>query len=400
MENTIQHTYKIPSYRLQGLLNKIDKINRRAKKNGLQGVIINQSEELSETWKDENDNHRVLHYRNVEIIGSTPKIAGWTFLGAIQHLEKGVNLIRTLPGVEKIPEEYRSIDPKCEHCKVNRIRLNTFLLLNDDGSYKQVGRNCLQDFLGGVDPQLIAKLAEQLLTINDLASSDEEDFYGRGGSFVAYPIDEFLQFTCAAIDEFGWVSRTEAKQSLTPKCSTADRVVLALTTREDNEKLTITETNIEIAKKALDYIREDFDKENLNDYEYNLKTVCNREVLTIKELGICASLIPFYYRHIQKKIEQGKQALSSYVGQKGEKLVVKATLTREHKIENNYGVTTIYSFLSEDNNVFVWFSSADKYLELDKQYQVVGKVKNHNDYNGIKQTILTRCKVDEIQLTV
>ena len=49
----------------------------------------------------------------------------------------------------------------------------------------------------------------------------------------------------------------------------------------------------------------------------------------------------------------------------------------------------------EDGNVFVWNTksrNADDYPE-ETRWTVRGKVKEHKEYNGVKQTVLTYCKM-------
>lgn len=42
-------------------------------------------------------------------------------------------------------------------------------------------------------------------------------------------------------------------------------------------------------------------------------------------------------------------------------------------------------------NVFVWTTST--YLNTNKEYTVKGTVKEHAEFKGTKQTVLTRCRV-------
>ena len=56
-----------------------------------------------------------------------------------------------------------------------------------------------------------------------------------------------------------------------------------------------------------------------------------------------------------------------------------------------YGVTCLYEFVTDDDNIFIWKTS--KYLDkIEKITSITGTVKEHKEFNGIKQTELTRCK--------
>lgn len=86
---------------------------------------------------------------------------------------------------------------------------------------------------------------------------------------------------------------------------------------------------------------------------------------------------------------------SEFVGEIKERLRgLKATVTGIRSTEGYYGTTFIYSFKSGEN-VFVWFSSSCKDIEEGDEILLTGTVKDHKIYNGIKQTVLTRCIIKE-----
>lgn len=94
---------------------------------------------------------------------------------------------------------------------------------------------------------------------------------------------------------------------------------------------------------------------------------------------------------------------SEYVGQVGDKLNIVVIYTHTASWENGYGgywsagVTYLHSFKDEDGNVFTW--KTGNCFEADYGDKVVlkGTVKEHNEYKGIKQTVMTRCKVEEVK---
>jgi len=54
--------------------------------------------------------------------------------------------------------------------------------------------------------------------------------------------------------------------------------------------------------------------------------------------------------------------------------------------------TFLYEFTTEDGNILIWKTS--KWLDDEKEFKTVsGTVKAHNEFRGVKQTELTRCKV-------
>ena len=74
------------------------------------------------------------------------RISGWEMIGVIHNIESQHKFEEI--GEEAIPEKYRHDPENCEHCKKRRKRNHTFILKHADGSYKQVGSDCLHEFLG------------------------------------------------------------------------------------------------------------------------------------------------------------------------------------------------------------------------------------------------------------
>ena len=59
--------------------------------------------------------------------------------------------------------------------------------------------------------------------------------------------------------------------------------------------------------------------------------------------------------------------------------------------ETIYGMTHLYKFVTVDGNVLVWFASS--MIDIDDVHKLKGTVKDHTERDGIKQTVITRCKV-------
>lgn len=94
---------------------------------------------------------------------------------------------------------------------------------------------------------------------------------------------------------------------------------------------------------------------------------------------------------------------SQYVGNVGDRLDLIVTFMRRHIYEKpsfrGYGVDhiAINLFRDDNGNCFVW-KSASAYFNVAEgtKVKLKGTVKEHSDYNGTKQTILQRCKIEEL----
>ena len=58
------------------------------------------------------------------------------------------------------------------------------------------------------------------------------------------------------------------------------------------------------------------------------------------------------------------------------------------------GVTNVHRMLDNEGNLYVWFATTQA-LESGADYVIAGTIKAHKEFQGIKETILTRVKVEE-----
>jgi hypothetical protein len=72
---------------------------------------------------------------------------------------------------------------------------------------------------------------------------------------------------------------------------------------------------------------------------------------------------------------------------------VSVTLKRSFSFENDFGIAYIYNFEDAAGNVIIWKTSKNLNGHELVSYELTGTVKKHGEYKGVKQTILTRCKV-------
>ena len=93
---------------------------------------------------------------------------------------------------------------------------------------------------------------------------------------------------------------------------------------------------------------------------------------------------------VKSKLPQAPE--SEYIGQVGDKVDLEVTHIRTGSYDTQFGVTWVHSFTDEDGNVLVWKTGSHSSFKSDKIH-IKGTIKEHSEYNGVKQTVLTRCKV-------
>lgn len=88
-------------------------------------------------------------------------------------------------------------------------------------------------------------------------------------------------------------------------------------------------------------------------------------------------------------------AASQWKGNIKDRISLTVTCTNKVFLDSNWGTITLYTFKDIDNNIFTWFSSSCKTnINTNDMLSLTGTIKDHTTYKGIKQTVLTRCKIN------
>lgn len=355
--------------------------------------------------KEESDDDNGLDVVLVDIVITYPRpaLAGWEFAAVVEPLE-GANLVKGVPGctVALDSTPYRSGSIVCTHCNTARKRTETFLVVADGtdpvialGTVKQVGRNCLKDFLGGKSAaDILASFGYEKL-IREIGDGEG----GCSGAPRAYVPTELLAWTIGAIRLNGWVSKGAARDQEGVQ-ATASFVLWLLNPpfgsaaskwKEDRTACKPTEVDLAKAALILDYAKS---LDGATDYEYNLRTVAAQSVISEKHVGIFCSAVASYERHIGKQLEKARydanKGASAFVGEVKAKLSLTLTVDKVFTIETQYGALHINKFRDADGNVLVWKTSTTRF-EPGETKVLKGTVKAHTEFRGEKQTELTRC---------
>lgn len=397
--------YTVPDVNLSNLRFKIAKLNKRAVKLGLTPIVLQTLETRNvEIWDDGMRTGQFRVYHDMKVIGETPKLNGWALQGTLEPIaEVGGNLVKCVPGIE-LPISYRTADPICQQCNLRRRRTETFVLRHDDGTYKQVGRNCIADFLGGVDPQMLIRCAEYLSEAVACLEEESEDRDGRGGSGYSNKLSlkHVLELTAVMIRAHGWTSRKSASEHI-GLCATSSRVSDWMSTKSSDKKpaeralYAVTEADTLAAEAAIEYGKTLLGQPDLNDYLYNLSVIAQCALIESRSMGLACSLLPAHIREQGRAAELAHEkklnADSNYVGTIGVREVFTLTVLQIIESESQFGALHIHKMTDAAGNRFTWFSSTQS-LEIGKTYALKGTVKSHEEYRGTKQTVVSRCAIE------
>lgn len=149
------------------------------------------------------------------------------------------------------------------------------------------------------------------------------------------------------------------------------------------------------AQKIIDFVRSD-DFDGTGEYVQNLKAVFSGETVSGRNVGLAISAIGAYHRWLGKQAErkarEETRSGSEWQGEVGEKKhEVVGVVTNIRLIEGDYGTTTLYEILA-GTNIYKWFSSNSRGWKVGDNVHITGTIKKHDEFNGTKSTVLTRCK--------
>lgn len=391
--------FEIPTANLNRLAEKIEALNRKAPRLGAEPIKLSIGERFNKTFYTELLGEPYTRsYVMVEIVGERPMLNGWTFVAKIEPHGEGVNMVKLLPGVESVPTQYRSTGMTCDHCGHNRHRNEVFLVQHDSGTYKQVGRNCLADFIGGMSPETMARRAEWLIEARGLGDEDWDGLIGGTTSNPTVNTIAFLTLVEATARKYGFVKRSDVGKGE----PTADIVWSYLIGSMDRERMDyytsevvndVSDRDVSTATKVIEWARAQTNAKN--DFLYNLSVAARNEDVDRRSIGILAAAIPSYYRAMEWKRENERKdagkPVSQHVGTIGRREEFTVTVTRVHHFEGQYGTTHYISMVDPNGNNLLWKASVCPWwAEEGSTLRIKGTVKAHDEFRGTAQTLINR----------
>lgn len=327
---------------------------------------------------------------DLTIDGDEIRKDGYTVVAKIEHLEGG-NVVNGF-GADVKPA-WRTASCNCEHCGTLRDRRLTFIVRHEDGSEKQVGRSCLKDYCG-IDPHAIGyrNELEEILISDDIASYDFE----RRPVQEAYSTVEILALAISTIKRQGYVKSGEPN---------SNKGVIA----EACKGYRPTEAELDAAKKLAQAIAEIDEDDAFTANLNNVQSLIKSEYCKRSHFGYIAYAPVAYEKYLEEMKRRAEREAarnaerntSEYVGQVGKRIDLDiADMKLVTSWETQWGMTWLYKFTDTDGNVLVWFASKPLervnengvYEDVTEVSHIRATVKEHNERDGVKQTIITRCK--------
>lgn len=87
------------------------------------------------------------------------------------------------------------------------------------------------------------------------------------------------------------------------------------------------------------------------------------------------------------------ESTSEYIGSVGDKLETSVKHVKTAGYDTMYGYMYVYTFADANGNLIVWKTGSVVEIDSSSSFVLKGTIKEHNEYKGEKQTIMTRCKI-------
>lgn len=388
---------KILAYRMPELVKMVEKFNKKATKWNLPLVELNEIERGFEERKIVTDTDQegraveskiTVEYVSIELEGETPRLSGWAIHSKIQPSAiAGQNFVFTTKDFFSY-DALRTKPLFCEHCQTKRLKKNAYWIVHEDGRQMMVGATCLQDFLPAVNVDALIGYMNQISAIED---SDEWD------DLSDMPRGEYLYRTYDAIEEaylsikkWGYTSKRMEEEDPTRQPTAYDIDAAPKKKAELYKDVDIVEVKNELTA----FIPHMMAKSDAgNDFLYNVKLALQLEYIRPKMFSYIAAAVNTWIRDNAAAREASAKP-SAYVGTKGVTMTfTDLTVTSVTACPGFYGTSYLYIFMDKDGNKYKWFASSEQNVKPGDNIKLRAKIKDHEEFRGSKQTVLTRGSV-------
>ena len=347
-----------------------------------------------------------------------PAVAEWSVLGRVVSAEGQVEIVAEEGKMVVIGKAMEGFNWKCQTC-AHPLKQAFVVENRTDGRILAVGSECLKQYTGADGAAIVAAI--EFIAVLQYNEDDGEEGSGRGGSRGSYKVIELEDFmaVCVAVaardggyakrwneSDLGYGDRAIENLDCTrnnaiaqfigdlcPKADAPNESKMVLRSRYNTTVHPVvipTDADKAKAKELIDgWLKCSIPLrgESPDEYVTQCKFLAERGWITEKTAGVAASMVK------GAPAPKKDYANSKHVGTVGERkdfrdLTVIMTIERE----GDYGITTILKFEDSDGNILTWFASGGKSYEKGGKISLKATVKAHDEFKGVKQTVITRAK--------
>lgn len=380
-------SFNVPAYRAETLTARINKLAKKAKRYGNADIQFTITAPFMQDVKQGVKTY-AIEMVTVTVQGDAPKFGEYTFAAKVELIGEE-NIVHNVANIE-LDARFRTMKNECDHCGHHRARNNVYVFVDANGKQMAVGQTCLRDFAGCDNPEEIVNRASIIGDLEAICGDEEKEYWGGAGEYI-FSAKDILESAAANIRQYGWISKAKAAELETTP--TSQYVINDLI--KNNGKwiaVEICDADKAMAQTTMDYFRagNQFD----NNYLDNIRVILKSDMVAYRHLALVASGVQHVIREQSNIVANAAKAIvSQYIGNVGDKLKdIAVIFEKEIYIgETQFGSKYLYCFQHNGNSVN-WFTDKRDF-EVGNAYTMSATVKELKEYNGIKQTIVTRAKI-------
>lgn len=408
----------VPIYSAVAVREKVDKLNARAERKGLDGrVTLDVGEPYLVTTTDEATGIK-QSFQAVDVTVSTTPVrlgGGWKFAGVVDYAtlrdaDQGHDsvgdaspvLLHSATGYQ-LPERFRE-HAVCDDCGRAMPRNKLIVAADTDGNLTRLGTTCVRDVLGH-NPAHLLWWDEAVREI-----ADDEEAWDKPRD-AAWSKQDFLYEAIVAIDMFGYgkagsghSTRDLITQASKKPLDGDDDDLKAFRSKLASLRGTEREETLRAkADAVVEYIHSDaFSKRT--EFGQNMEAALSAQFIIARSAGI-AAYAPVAYDKAQEKTAAYEARIASvpneWVGAVGDKVELTGMVRSIRTIDGFYGPKDIVT-IDTDQGVVKTFTTgeiadyAQDALDSKTPLRFTATVKDHDEWpkgSGQKETTLTRAKV-------
>lgn len=383
--------YTILAYMRDDVCKKINHIVKKCRKNNVPCEF--KVSDVYEKYVENKNSKKTYSVSVCDIeVDAVLKYNGWHALGVVQRKD---GIIQCYFEDESLINQYKNTDYHCDHCGKRVHRNSVVILENEQGERKVVGTSCVKEFTCGLDGALVASFNEYMrfLVSKDYelscllqGESLDDVYYDYPSIRRSYSVANVLSIASIIIDKYGWEPASSMNATWKRVYEYAD-------------------DNVEIedeAIKAIEWIKSLKDGEFGGSYLFNIRQIVDAEYCSANFFSLLVSLIPTFRKHEYNRLlneqREANKTVSNFVANIGDKITETLTYITSYSYQSMYGSGFFHIFADDNGNIFKWSTGTGISHIVPKGQKVIvtGKVKNHEEYRGERQTVLTRCKLKAV----
>lgn len=284
----------------------------------------------------------------------------------------------------------------CDHCKTVRIRSKMYTVQLKD-KVSRVGTSCLDEF-SGVKMNRWAKAIDEADNLLEQFSILDYSELQRN---LSVSVDSLLEEALKEIETKQYDDLPTPEFNMNVSSAALIRARARL--EEDNSEPTPSHIKDKVKQVKEFILNTDIDPQKRSiDYFLNLRNLVRHGYVTSKESNLLVSSISSMMREIQreKELEKSKDIGNKFIGELKERRPFKnLTIDSSYIKEGQYGYTTDFKFIDDENNYYSWKASGLFNLEKGDKVHLVGTIVGHETWDSKKygkimfDNKLSRCKI-------